>query len=141
MIVGSIKENINLEKRISLTPETAKNLIALGLSINLEKNYAVHLGIEDKDYENQGVKFFNNSLEVINNSNLILKVNCPNEQEINNLKEKQIIIGIFNPSKNINILKKILKKKITIFSLELLPQCQFLALIKKKVGKICSQIY
>ena len=91
MIVGSIKENINLEKRISLTPETAKGLIALGLSINLEINYAVHLGIKDKEYENQGVKFFNSSLEVINNSNLILKVNCPNDQEINNLKEKQIL--------------------------------------------------
>ena len=122
MIIASIKEDINLEKRISITPETAKNLIALGLSINLEKKYAVHLGIEDKEYENLGVKFSNNSSDVINNSDLILKVNCPNDQEIKSLKEKQIIIGIFNPSKNIVILKKILKKKINIFSLELLPR-------------------
>ena len=122
MIVASIKEDISLEKRVSVTPETAKNLIALGLSINLEKNYAVHLGIDDKAYENFGVKFFNSSSEAINNSNLILKVNCPNEEDVKNLKEKQIIIGMFNPSKNIDILKKILKKKINIFSLELLPR-------------------
>ena len=122
MIVASIKEEINLEKRISLTPETAKNLIALGLSINLEKNYAIHLGIEDKDYESQGVKFFSNYSEVINSSDLILRVNCPNEEDIKSLKEKQIIIGMFNPSKNIDILKKILQKKINIFSLELLPR-------------------
>ena len=57
MIVASIKEDINLEKRISVTPETAKNLISIGLSINLEKNYAVHLGIEDKDYKNYCVKY------------------------------------------------------------------------------------
>jgi len=75
MIVGSIKENINLEKRVSITPETAKNIIALGLNVNLEKNYAVHLGIQDKQYEEYGVKFFSSSKEVINNSNLILKVN------------------------------------------------------------------
>ena len=31
MIVGSIKENTTLEKRISLTPESAKNIIGLGL--------------------------------------------------------------------------------------------------------------
>ena len=122
MIVASIKEDINLEKRISITPETAKNFIALGLSINLEKNYAVHLGIEDKDYENQGVKVFNNPTEVINNSDLILNVNCPKDENIKSLKEKQIIIGMFNPSKNIDILKKILQKKINIFSLELLPR-------------------
>ena len=122
MIVASIKEDINLEKRVSVTPETAKNLISIGLSINLEKNYAVHLGIEDKDYKNYGVTFFNNSTEVINNSDLILKVNCPNDYDINSLNENQILIGMFNPSKNIDVLKKILKKKINIFSLELLPR-------------------
>jgi len=122
VIVAAIKEDVKLEKRISITPETAKNFISIGLGINLEKNYAVHLGIEDKDYENYGVKFFSNSPEVINNSDLILKVNCPNDEVVKNLKEKQIIIGMFNPSKNIEILKKILQKKINIFSLELLPR-------------------
>jgi len=33
MIVGSTKEDLSLEKRISITPETAKNIINLGLKI------------------------------------------------------------------------------------------------------------
>ena len=115
MIVGSIKENISLEKRVSITPETAKNIINLGLIVNLEKNYAVHLGIEDKQYEETGVKFYSSSKEVINNSNLILKVNCPTDGEIKDLKEKTILVGILNPSKNQDKLKDILKK-ISIFS-------------------------
>ena len=122
MIVGSIKENINLEKRVSITPETAKKIISLGLNINLEKSYAVHLGIEDKQYEAAGVNFYNSSKEVINNSNLILKVNCPTDEEIKNLKEKTILVGIFNPSNNQDKLKEVLKKSISIFSLELLPR-------------------
>jgi len=122
MIVGSTKEDINLEKRISITPETAKNILGLGLSVNLEKNYAVHLGISDKQYEEADVKFYNSPSEVINNSRLLLKVNCPTEEEIKILKEKIILIGIFNPGKNQNKLKEILKKKINIFSLELLPR-------------------
>jgi len=122
MTIGSTKENVNLEKRVSITPETAKNIIALGLSVNLEKNYAVHLGIQDKQYEEYGVKFFSSAKEVINNSNLILKVDCPTDEEIKNLKEKTILVGIFNPSKNMNKLKEVLKKNINIFSLELLPR-------------------
>ena len=51
MIVGSIKENTTLEKRVSLTPESAKNIIGLGLKVCIEKNYALHLGIEDKEYK------------------------------------------------------------------------------------------
>ena len=122
MFVGSIKENISLEKRVAITPETAKNIISLGLNINLEKDYANHLGIKDKQYEDVGVKFYNSSSDVINNSKLILKVNCPTDQEIKTLKEKSILVGIFNPSKNENKIKKITKKNINIFSLELLPR-------------------
>ena len=122
MIVGSIKEDINLEKRVSITPETAKNIIALGLSVYLEKNYAIHLGIEDKQYEENGVKFHSSSKEVINNSSLILKVNCPTNEETKALKEKTILVGIFNPSNNQDKLKEVLKKNINIFSLELLPR-------------------
>ena len=100
MIIGSIKEDVNLEKRISITPETTKNIIALGLNVSLEKNYAIHLGIEDKLYEKNGAKFYSSSKEVINNSNLILKVNCPTDEEIKALKDKTILVGIFNPSNN-----------------------------------------
>jgi len=122
MIVGSIKEDINLEKRVSITPETAKNIIALGLNVNLEKNYAIHLGVEDNQYEETGVKFYSSSKEVFNNSNLILKVNCPTDEETKALKEKTILVGIFNPSINQEKLKEVLKKKISVFSLELLPR-------------------
>ena len=37
MIVGSIKEDLSLEKRVSLTPETAKNILGLGLKVCVEK--------------------------------------------------------------------------------------------------------
>ena len=37
MIVGSTKEDLTLEKRASLTPETAKNIIGLGLKVCIEK--------------------------------------------------------------------------------------------------------
>ena len=50
MIVGSIKENITLEKRVSITPESAKNIIGLGLKVCIEKEYASHLGINDDEY-------------------------------------------------------------------------------------------
>ena len=44
MIIGSIKEDLSLEKRVSLTPESAKNIISLGLKVCVEKDYALHLG-------------------------------------------------------------------------------------------------
>ena len=122
MIVGSTKENLTLEKRVAVNPETAKNIIGLGLQVCIEKDYASHLGITDKEYTNVGVKIKNSSQEVLESCNLLIKVNCPSEQEIHNLKEKTILIGMFNPSKNKSQINEIIKKKLKVFSLELLPR-------------------
>jgi NAD(P) transhydrogenase subunit alpha len=122
MIVGSIKENTSLEKRVSITPESAKKIIELGIGVCVEKNYAKHLGIEDKSYEDIGVKIYDTSDEVIKNCSLLTKVECPTDTEILKLKEKTILIGILNPTKNQKKFKEILKKNIDIFSLELLPR-------------------
>ena len=86
MIVGSIKENTTLEKRVSLTPESAKNIIGLGLKVCVEKGYALHLGIDDNEYKDIGVEIKASSKEVLNSSDLITKVNCPSEDEIENFE-------------------------------------------------------
>ena len=71
MIVGSIKENITLEKRVSVTPDSAKNIIGLGLKVYIEKGYALHLGIHDNDYQKVGAEIRSSSKEILNESNLI----------------------------------------------------------------------
>ena len=71
MIVGSIKEDTTLEKRVSITPETAKNIIGLGIKICIEKGYALHIGIDDKEYKDIGVEVKASSKEVLDLCNLI----------------------------------------------------------------------
>ena len=122
MIIGSIKENLASEKRVSLTPESAKNIINLGLKVIIEKNYAEHLGLKDDEYKKNGVEIKKDASEVLSSSNLILKVNCPSNEEINLIKDNTIIIGIMNPNKNKEKLKSLIQKKIKIFSLEYLPR-------------------
>ena len=122
MIVGSIKEDLSVEKRISITPETAKNLINLGLKVFIENSYAVHIGITDKEYEATGVEIKKTSKEILDSCHLLTKVSCPSDNEILNFKDKTILVGMLNPSKNQKKLKELIKKNINIFSLELLPR-------------------
>ena len=122
MIVGSIKEDLAVERRVSITPDSAKNIISLGIGICIEKSYAIHIGIKDKEYENVGVEIKDSTKEVFDSCDLLTKVDCPSDNEILNLKDKTILIGMLNPSKNQNKFKEILKKNVNIFSLELLPR-------------------
>ena len=39
MKIASLKEDLNLEKRISITPEIAKKFISLGFEVLLENSY------------------------------------------------------------------------------------------------------
>ena len=54
MIVGSASENIEIEKRIAITPEVVKKYNSLGIKINITKNYAKHLGISDEEFKKEG---------------------------------------------------------------------------------------
>ena len=112
MIVGSIKENTKLEKRVPLTPESAKNIIGLGLKVCIEREYALHLGINDSEYKKIGVEIKDTSKEVFDTGDLITKVNCPSEDEIGILKDNTILIGMLNPTKNKSQIDKIIAKNL-----------------------------
>ena len=121
MIIGSISENLNFEQRVAITPDLVKKYISLGLNVYLNKNYALHLGISDSTYENEGAKMLSIE-EIISESDAILQMNIPNEKNLNKLKKNQILIGVLNPYKNQNKLKELILKNINCFSLELLPR-------------------
>ena len=120
--IGSVKEDLTIEKRISITPETVKKYINSGFKVNLEKNYAEHLGVNDELYKKNGANINNSKKEVYEKSNLILKVNFPQEDEINSIKNKTILIGQFDPNIDKKIINKLIDKEINIFSLNLLPR-------------------
>ena len=120
--IGSVKEDLTKEKRISITPETVKKFVNLDFSVFLEKNYAVHLGIKDEEYENLGANLYSSSKEVYKKSDILLKVNCPSSNEIDFLEEKNILIGQFDTFTEKDVINKLIKKKINVFSLSLLPR-------------------
>ncbi len=122
MIIGSISENLNLEKRVAITPEIIKKYKSLGLEINLVKNYATHLGIQDDEYELNGAKILDSENEVLSSSDAIVQMNILNDSNLNKLIQKQILIGVLNPYSNEKKLKEIISKNINCFSLELLPR-------------------
>ena len=121
-IIGSVKEDFALEKRVSVTPETVKKLIDLNFSVFLEKKYGEHLGITDEEYKNKGASLESSAKEVLEKSEIILKVNCPSNDEINSIKNKSILIGQFDPISNKEMINKMIKKDVKIFSLNLLPR-------------------
>tara|TARA_B100001123_G_scaffold232430_1_gene260957 strand:+ start:197 stop:1288 length:1092 start_codon:yes stop_codon:yes gene_type:complete len=121
-VVGSVKEDLTTEKRVSIVPETVKKLINLNLSVLIEKNYGTHLGISDEEYQQKGAILKNSTKEVLEKSEIILKVNSLSDDEVNLIKNKSILIGQFDLNSNKEKFDNLTKKDVRIFSLNLLPR-------------------
>jgi NAD(P) transhydrogenase subunit alpha len=122
MIISSLKEDQKIENRIAITPEMAKKYIELGFEVLISENYANHLGIKDQEYLELGVKNYKNDSEVITNADIILQVGFLSEDQNLLLKENQILIGSLDPYNNKKKISDLTKRKINVFSLELLPR-------------------
>ena len=122
MRIGSVLENQEIEKRISITPDIVKKYSSLGFEIFLSENYGRHIGINDEEYLKLGVKISKDDQEILNSSDIIVQLGMLTDNKSSILKENQILIGVLNPYENKDKLESLAKKKINLFSLDLLPR-------------------
>jgi H+-translocating NAD(P) transhydrogenase subunit alpha len=122
MRIASVSENLNLEKRIAITPEIAKKYITLGLEVSLTENYAVHLGIDNNEYLDLGVTISKDEKEIINSADIIVQLGLLAEDRNSLIKDNKTLIGVLNPHSNEEKIKNLVNKNVNVFSLELLPR-------------------
>ena len=122
MNLVSLSENKKIEKRLAITPEISKKYIDLGLNLFLPNNYGSHIGFNDNDYKNFGVKFFESEKEIINSADIIIQLGMLEDEKLSLLKENQTIVGSLNPFLNKEKIETLISKKINCFSLEMLPR-------------------
>ena len=122
MRIGSVLENQENEKRISITPDVIKKYTSLGFEVFLSENYGRHIGINDDEYLKLGVKISKDDREILSSSDIIVQLGMLSDEKSSIMKESQILVGVLNPYDNKDKLESLVKKKIKLFSLELLPR-------------------
>ena len=122
MRIGSVLENQENEKRISITPDVIKKYTSLGFEVFLSENYGRHIGINDDEYLKLGVKISKDDTEILSSSDIIVQLGMLSDEKSSIMKESQILVGVLNPYDNKGKLESLVKKKIKLFSLELLPR-------------------
>jgi len=121
MIIGSISENKEIEKRISITPDLVKKYISNGFGVVVETGFGSHIGISDDKFIKAGCKI-DKKENILKQSDIILQLNLPEEHSLEFFQENKILIGNFNSNQNLEKIAKFKKNKTSIFSLELLPR-------------------
>ncbi len=120
MKIGILKEK-DPENRVAVLPETVASMVQLKIEVVVEKGAGINSFVSDTDYQDAGAQIAARK-DVINHSDLLLFINPLDVDEVKSLDENKILIGAMNPFFNKDLVSTLVKKKITSFSMELVPR-------------------
>lgn len=120
MTIGVLKEPKG-ENRVALLPEGANNLIKLGVSLMLETDAGLNARAHNADYEALGVKIAARN-EVIQGADVLVMIQAPDDASLALMKEGQVLLGVFNPLIEHELVKKLSNHGLTSFSLDTIPR-------------------
>ena len=120
MKIGILKEHKSGEKRVAIVPSTVSALSKKGYEFFIESDAGLESNYSNDDYSNAGAKIVEKN--EIFNCELVCKVNSPTDEEISSLNAGTLLISLLQTIKEIECVKKLVDKKISAFSLNLLPR-------------------
>ena len=91
MRIGVPREIYAGEKRVATTPDVATQLIKLGFEVAVEANAGTAANYSDASYEAAGCSIATTD-QIWNDSNIVLKVRAPDDEETARLKSGQTLI-------------------------------------------------
>jgi len=91
MRFGVPKEIKPQENRIGLTPDSVKTLTSNGNEVLVENNGGFEAGFDNDEYKKAGAKIVDKAEDIFNDSEIIVKVKEPLDNEIAMIRENQIV--------------------------------------------------
>ncbi len=91
MIIGVPKEIKLQEHRIGLTPESVKILHEKNHKVLVENNAGFEAGFSNADYKKSGAVIYTNAKDIFKDADIIVKVKEPQMNEVEMIREDQII--------------------------------------------------
>ncbi len=127
MKIAVLKERRPAEARVAASPDTVKRLIALGAEVTVEAGAGEGASITDADYKEAGAKTATDAAKTAKDADIVLKVQRPMSKdegtdELAAIPDGAILISLLDPLGQPDSVKAYAAKKLTAFSLELIPR-------------------
>ena len=135
MIIGIPKELNKNETRSAVTPSAVKSYVKFGFKVIVESETALSSQISDVELKEAGAEIALTSKEIYEKADILLKVNCPSNDEIDLMKESSLLVSFIQTTKEIESVKKLQSKKINAISMHLIPRTT----LAQKMDALSSQ--
>jgi proton-translocating NAD(P)+ transhydrogenase subunit alpha len=115
--IAALRETGERERRVAMTPETAKKYAARGMRVLLERGAGERAGFPDATYQNVQV-----ADAVAGQADVLLCVEPPPDATVARMKEGAALVGQLRPHAAGDRLVLYAQRRLTAFALELLPR-------------------
>jgi H+-translocating NAD(P) transhydrogenase subunit alpha len=120
MRIGILRES-GIENRVAILPGEVVLLKKLGVEVFVEFHAGERAFASDKTYQASGAHTSERK-DVMLNSEMLLSVNPPLDDDIASFREGQILCSVINPSENNIWLEKARLHGLTVLALDLIPR-------------------
>jgi NAD(P) transhydrogenase subunit alpha len=126
--IGIPKEIHANEARVAATPESVREMIKLGFTVNVESGAGALAHFADAAYRDAGAEVILDTRQVWGNADLILKVRAPEPHpalgvhEVDLLREGATLIGFVWPAQNPELLARLAARKATVLAMDSVPR-------------------
>lgn len=121
MIISIPKESFKGEKRVALTPDSAKHIQKLGHELRIQSGAGKLAEYSDADYKEAGVEVVKGE-SIWTDTDVIMKVRSVTPEEADKLDEGTTVISFFWPAQNEEFLKTLADKKINVIAMDSVPR-------------------
>ena len=121
-VIAVPKEKAEGERRVAIVPEVVQKLTRAGHEIRIETGAGAGAFYPDDLFTAAGAKVVSGRAELFQDARVVLSVQPPAPDDIDQLAEGSIVIGFMNPSRNPESINRMCDRKVTAFALELVPR-------------------
>lgn len=120
MRIGIPRERLPNEARVAATPKTVEQLLKLGFTVAIESAAGKLASFDDAAYEAVGATIIDTAN--VWQSDMILKVNAPQEDEIALMREGSTLVSFIWPAQNPDLMAKLAARNITVMAMDSVPR-------------------
>ena len=118
--VAVLKETQPHERRVALVPSVVPKLIKLGAKLHMQEGAGNAIKLTDDAFKD--VVFMDDRTELVSDADVVLAVQPPALDVINQMKEGAILISFIYANREPALVQLLLDKKITCFAMERVPR-------------------
>lgn len=110
------------EKRVALSPEVVKKVIAMGCDVSVESGAGLGVSITDEHFKIAGAKIISGGASAYKSAQVVLKVQPPTPAELKLFSPNTVLISVLNILNQPSDIALYAQHKVSAFALELIPR-------------------